>query len=116
MDDSGRPTIAVCGVGGAGCNTINRLLRQGIGKAELIAFNTDKKHLSLVSDKAQRFLIGGHVTRGLGAGGFPEVAEKADISTNYYARIERGDTGISMEIFEKLVKALKVHSSDVLPF
>jgi len=45
-----------------------------------------------------------------------EVAEKAGISTNYYARIERGDTAISMEIFEKLVKALKVHSSDILPF
>ncbi len=45
-----------------------------------------------------------------------EVADKAGISTNYYARIERGDTGISMEIFEKVVKALKVRSSDVLPF
>jgi transcriptional regulator with XRE-family HTH domain len=45
-----------------------------------------------------------------------EVADKADISSNYYARIERGDTGISMDIFEKLVKALRVKSSDILPF
>jgi transcriptional regulator with XRE-family HTH domain len=45
-----------------------------------------------------------------------EVADKAGISTNYYARIERGDTGISMDIFEKIVKALKVKSSDILPF
>jgi transcriptional regulator with XRE-family HTH domain len=45
-----------------------------------------------------------------------EVADAAGISTNYYARIERGDTGISMEIFEKVVKALKVKSSDILPF
>ncbi len=45
-----------------------------------------------------------------------EVADMADISTNYYARIERGDTGISIEIFEKLVRALKVRSSDILPF
>jgi len=45
-----------------------------------------------------------------------EVAALADISTNYYARIERGDTAISLEIFEKLVKALEVQSSDILPF
>ena len=45
-----------------------------------------------------------------------DVASKAGISTNYYARIERGDTSISMEIFEKLVRALKVRSSDILPF
>ena len=49
----------------------------GVGKAELIAFNTDKKHLNLVAEGAKRCLIGYSVTRGLGAGGFPEVAEKA---------------------------------------
>ena len=45
-----------------------------------------------------------------------EVAHSAGISTNYYARVERGDTGTSMDIFEKIVKALKVKSSDILPF
>jgi transcriptional regulator with XRE-family HTH domain len=45
-----------------------------------------------------------------------EIADKAGISTNYYARIERGDTAISLEVFEKIVKALKVRSSDILPF
>jgi len=45
-----------------------------------------------------------------------EVATSAGISTNYYARIERGDTGTSILIMEKIVKALKVTSSDVLPF
>ncbi len=77
MDDEGRPTIAVCGVGGAGCNTINRLIRMGVGKADLIAFNTDRKHLKLVGDKARRCLLGQTITRGLGAGGSPDVAEKA---------------------------------------
>lgn len=77
MDDEGKPTIAVCGVGGAGCNTINRLMRMGVGKAELLAFNTDRKHLNLVDEGAKRVLIGYTITRGLGAGGFPEVAEKA---------------------------------------
>jgi len=77
VDDEGRPTIAVCGVGGAGCNTINRLIRMGVGKADLIAFNTDRKHLKLVGDKARRCLLGPAITRGLGAGGSPDVAEKA---------------------------------------
>ena len=81
MDDEGRPSIAVCGVGGAGCNTINRLLRMGVGKAELIAFNTDRKHLNLVAEGAKRSLIGASITRGLGAGGSPEVAEKAALSS-----------------------------------
>ena len=44
------------------------------------------------------------------------LAKKAGISTNYYARIERGDTGISVAILESLVRALKVKSSDILPF
>src|SRR3989344_4762690 len=81
MDEEGKPTIAVCGVGGAGCNTINRLLRMGVSKAELIAFNTDKKHLALVKEGAKRCLIGQSVTRGLGAGGYPEMAEKAAVSS-----------------------------------
>lgn len=45
-----------------------------------------------------------------------EVAEKADLSTNYYARIERAEVSPSVETLEKLVKALKVKSSDILPF
>ncbi len=81
MDEEGKPAIAVAGVGGAGCNTINRLVRMGVGKTELAAFNTDKKHLNIVSEKAKRCLIGGAVTRGLGAGGFPEVAAKAATSS-----------------------------------
>lgn len=71
------PRIVVAGVGGAGCNTVNRLARVGIRGAELIAVNTDKKHLNIISEAAKRVLIGGTLTRGLGAGGFPEVALKA---------------------------------------
>jgi len=61
----------------AGCNTINRLIKMGIGKAQLFAFNTDRKHLNLVGKEATRCLLGQSVTKGLGAGGYPEVAEKA---------------------------------------
>ena len=45
-----------------------------------------------------------------------EVAQKAGISTNYYARIERGEVVISVEVLEGLTKALGVKSGDILPF
>jgi transcriptional regulator with XRE-family HTH domain len=45
-----------------------------------------------------------------------EVAEKAKISPNYYARIERGEIKTTIEKLEKIAKALDVRSSDILPF
>lgn len=45
-----------------------------------------------------------------------DVAEKAGISVNYYARIERADVKPSVETLEKIIKALNVKSSDILPF
>ncbi|MFH1780362.1 MAG: cell division protein FtsZ [Candidatus Micrarchaeota archaeon] len=71
------PRIMVIGSGGAGCNSINRLARMGIKGAELVAINTDRNHLSIISDNARKILIGASLTRGLGAGGYPEVGAKA---------------------------------------
>lgn len=45
-----------------------------------------------------------------------DVATKANITVNYYARIERGEENPSYEILSSLCKALKVKSSDILPF
>lgn len=45
-----------------------------------------------------------------------EVATKANITINYYARIERGEENPSLEVLKGLVKALKIKSSDILPF
>lgn len=45
-----------------------------------------------------------------------EVAIKANITINYYARIERGEENPSFEVLKGLVKALKIKSSDILPF
>lgn len=45
-----------------------------------------------------------------------DVAKKADISINYYARIERDEENPTLETMEKILKALKVKSSDILPF
>lgn len=75
--DLSKPRIVVAGVGGGGCNTVNRLSKAGIKGADLIAVNTDKKHLGVMSPNVKSILIGPTLTRGLGAGGFPELAEKA---------------------------------------
>lgn len=45
-----------------------------------------------------------------------EVAEKAGVNSNYYARIERGEVNPSMDMLEAILKVLKLKSSDVLPF
>jgi len=67
--------IAVVGVGGAGCNTVDRMMKSGLKSAQTIAVNTDQLHLKVVQAH-KRVLIGSSVTKGLGAGGFPEVATK----------------------------------------
>lgn len=45
-----------------------------------------------------------------------EVAKHAGINVNYYAKLERGEAVPSLKMLEKIVKALGVRSSDVLPF
>jgi len=64
--------ILVVGCGGGGCNSVNRLKRLGIDGAETIAINTDKRHLRTI-EADKRLLIGAGVTRGMGAGGDPDV-------------------------------------------
>jgi cell division protein FtsZ len=75
-DMFGTPRITIIGCGGAGGNTITRLNKLGVKGADTIAINTDKQALNLV-EADHKLLIGGNLTRGLGAGGFPEVAERA---------------------------------------
>ena len=68
--------IKVVGVGGAGCNAINRMIEEGMQNLEFIAINTDSQAL-LASKASQRVRIGDKATRGLGAGGNPEVGHVA---------------------------------------
>lgn len=85
------PKIMVVGSGGGGCNSINRLARAGIRGADLVAVNTDRTHLQTVSESARKILIGGSVTKGLGAGGYPEVGAKAaDVSRDALEKIFEG--------------------------
>jgi cell division protein FtsZ len=73
---SGQPRIVIVGCGGAGNNTINRLYHMKVKGAETIAVNTDKQHLEMIqADK--RVLVGKSLTKGLGAGGFPDVGKRA---------------------------------------
>lgn len=72
---SDKVKVSVIGVGGGGNNTVTRLNQMGIKSAETVAINTDMTHLK-VTEATRRMLIGKNLTRGLGAGGFPEVAQK----------------------------------------
>ncbi len=68
--------IKVVGVGGGGGNAVNRMIDEGMGGVEFIAINTDSQAL-LLSKAKSRVRIGDKLTRGLGAGGNPEVGRKA---------------------------------------
>jgi len=68
--------IVTVGVGGAGNNTVNRLIKSGVKGTQLIAVNTDRQHLKIIHERAKKVLIGKSVTKGLGAGGYAEVGEK----------------------------------------
>ncbi len=72
--------IMVIGAGGGGSNTISTITEMGIKGASTAAINTDARHL--VSIKAdQKVLIGKNVTRGLGAGGYPETGKNAALES-----------------------------------
>jgi cell division protein FtsZ len=68
--------IKVIGVGGGGCNAVNRMIDEGLSGIEFITVNTDAQAL-LLSKASTRVRIGDKSTRGLGAGGNPEMGRKA---------------------------------------
>lgn len=71
-----KTNIKILGVGGAGSNTVDRLVEAGILGAELYAANTDAQHL-LVVRSPHKVLLGKRSTRGLGAGALPQIGEEA---------------------------------------
>jgi cell division protein FtsZ len=70
------PILKVLGMGGAGCNAINRMIELGLSNVDFIACNTDSQALSgsLASTQIQ---LGPKLTGGLGAGGDPKIGEAA---------------------------------------
>jgi cell division protein FtsZ len=84
--------IKVIGVGGGGCNAVNRMVDEGLHGIEFIAVNTDAQ--ALVMSKAQvKVRIGDKTTRGLGAGGNPEVGKKSaeESSEELYEALKGAD-------------------------
>ncbi|MCR5760977.1 MAG: cell division protein FtsZ [Sphaerochaetaceae bacterium] len=76
-DEQAQPTeIKVIGVGGAGGNAVNRMIAAGLKKVTFVAMNTDVQALQR-SNASIRLPIGKELTGGLGAGGIPEMGEKA---------------------------------------
>ena len=69
-------TIKVVGVGGAGNNVVNRMVKDGTQGVEFIAVNTDKQALS-ISNADQKIQIGEKITRGQGAGSDPAIGRRA---------------------------------------
>ncbi len=79
-------TIKVVGIGGAGNNVVNRMVKSGTQGVEFIAVNTDKQALA-VSSADQKIQIGEKLTHGQGAGSDPEIGKKsAEESRNNIAK------------------------------
>ena len=74
--------IKVIGVGGGGCNAVNRMVEAGLQGVEFIAVNTDRQALNrcLAETKIQ---IGEKLTRGLGAGANPDSAPQRRLWMRY---------------------------------
>jgi len=81
--------IKVIGIGGGGCNAINRMVDANLRNVELIAANTDLQSLS-INKAPYKIQLGAKLTKGLGAGADPEIGEKA-----------------ALEDREKIVEALR---------
>ncbi len=72
--------IKVIGVGGGGCNAVNRMIESGVKGVEFIVANTDLQVLN-VSKAETKLQIGQDITNGLGAGANPEVGREAAIES-----------------------------------
>ncbi|MGB9673032.1 MAG: cell division protein FtsZ [Anaerolineales bacterium] len=68
--------IKVVGIGGGGCNAVDRMIDEGLQGVEFVSINTDAQ--ALINSKASmKVRIGEKLTRGLGSGGDPETGRKA---------------------------------------
>jgi cell division protein FtsZ len=84
--------IKVVGVGGGGCNAVERMIQEGLQGVEFIAVNTDAQAL-MQSSASVRVRIGDKLTRGLGAGSDPDNGRKAaeESAEDLYAVLKGAD-------------------------
>jgi cell division protein FtsZ len=71
-----KTTVKIVGCGGGGCNTVSRVVEEGIAGADVFAANTDAQHL-LGLNVPNKILLGRRATRGLGAGAVPQIGAEA---------------------------------------
>jgi len=76
VDTEGLPPIKVVGVGGAGCNAVNRMIQAGVKGVQFVGVNTDIQAL-MRCDAELRLRIGDRLTKGLGVGGDADLAQRA---------------------------------------
>ena len=72
--------IKVIGVGGGGCNAVNRMIESGVRGVDFIVANTDLQVLNR-SNAPIKLQIGSTITNGLGAGAKPEVGKEAALES-----------------------------------
>ena len=90
MENDGFATIKVIGIGGGGCNAVDRMIESSVQGIEFISINTDNQALQRTKS-SNRIQIGEKITKGLGAGASPEIGEKAaDESREEIAQLIRG--------------------------
>lgn len=90
MDNDHFATIKVIGIGGGGCNAVDRMINGDVQGIEFITVNTDNQAL-MRTNSSNRIQIGEKITRGLGAGANPEIGEKAaNESKDEIAQLIRG--------------------------
>ena len=96
MHDLERDQIAkikVIGVGGGGCNAVNRMIESGVGGVDFIVANTDLQVLNS-SNAETKLQIGKSITEGLGAGANPEIGREAALENK--TEIEEALAGADM--------------------
>jgi cell division protein FtsZ len=98
-NNSGEPIrVKVVGIGGAGSNILDRVMLDGIDDADLVAINTDVQSLT-ASVAAHKVQLGRNLTRGLGAGGDPELGyAAAEEATDEIRSVLQGGTVIFLSV------------------
>jgi cell division protein FtsZ len=98
-NNSGEPIrVKVVGIGGAGSNILDRVMLDGIDEADLVAINTDVQSLT-ASVAAHKVQLGRNLTRGLGAGGDPELGyAAAEEATDEIRSVLQGGTVIFLSV------------------
>ena len=107
--------IKVIGVGGGGCNAVNRMMEADLKGVQFIAVNTDKQALNRCKAET-KVQIGEKLTRGLGAGGNPEVGQRsAEETLEEITDLLEGSDMVLPQVWEAVRAQVLRRSSRRLP-